>query len=216
MTQLTDLGFVKDEIAETIVSTYNARGQPNAAPIGATMLNEQQLSLKVFHSSDTYKNLQTSRAAVINITSNIDLFYRAALKETNPNGNLPQNWFQKSQTVNAPKLCAANAVIETLVGQIQPIAADRSQVICHRELITAASEPPKAYSRAFGATMESIVHVTRVKAFISNKSEQHKITELLALIRNCSDVVNRTAPNSRYSEIMADLAERINSWRAQS
>ena len=34
MAKLTDLGFSKGMIFETIVSTYNPDGTPNAAPMG--------------------------------------------------------------------------------------------------------------------------------------------------------------------------------------
>ena len=38
----------------------------------------------------------------------------------------------------------------------------------------------------------------------------------MELVEVCSDVVERTAPESRYSEIMADLTQRIHLWRKES
>lgn len=215
MTKLTDLGFTKGEIVETIVTTYNTNGQPNAAPMGAAMMNQQQLVMKFFNSSLTFKNLQINRCAVVNVTSNIDLFYKTAFKETNPKGTLPQEWFEKAQTVNAPQLRMADATIEISTNDIQPIDADESRAVCNVKHIKATESPPKAYRRALAATIEAIVHATRVRIFVRNESEPEKVSKLLALISNCNDVVNRTAPNSRCSEIMADLTARINSWRAK-
>ena len=37
MTNLDDLGFLKGSIGETIVSTYDVDGQPNAAPMGVVI-----------------------------------------------------------------------------------------------------------------------------------------------------------------------------------
>jgi hypothetical protein len=216
MANLKDLGFSENIIVETIVSAYNKDGQPNAAPMGTTMQNEQSVTLRLFNSSLTFKNLQTNGCAVINLTSNIDFFYKTAFKETNPHGTLPLEWFEKAQTVNAPKLRMADATIEFSVNDIQPIDADKSQVVCKVEQIKAAASSPKAYSRAFGASLEAIVHATRIKVFINNKDEQEKVKKLLALVCNCNDVVNRTAPNSSYSEIMTDLTQRINVWRRQT
>jgi hypothetical protein len=63
------------------------------------------------------------------------------------------------------------------------------------------------------ATLEAIIHATRVKAFLNDEGKQKKVSKLLELIGNCNDVVNRVAPNSAYSIVMADLMERIDSWR---
>jgi hypothetical protein len=37
----------------------------------------------------------------------------------------------------------------------------------------------------------------------------------LGLIENCRKVVNRVAPKSTYSAVMADLTNRINHWRTK-
>ncbi len=66
------------------------------------------------------------------------------------------------------------------------------------------------------ATLEAIIHATRVKAFLNDEGEQKQVSKLLKLIDNCNDVVNRVAPNSSYSIVMADLMKRIDSWRSKT
>ena len=216
MTTLTDLGFSKSAIVETIVSTYNADGQPNAAPMGAVMDSPQRLALKIYTSSLTYKNLQAKRCAVVNVTSDAEVFYRTAFKEANPNGKLPLEWFEKAETVDAPRLHAADAHIEVAVADAVPLDAERGEVFCDVKLIKALNVFPQAYCRALHATIEAIIHATRVKVFIghADRQKREQALKLLETIRQCHDVVNRVAPNSRYSEIMADLNRRIDSWRA--
>jgi len=97
---------------------------------------------------------------------------------------------------------------------MSPISPEKTQATCYVKLIEAANAPPKAYSRALSATIEAIVHATRVKVFAKDKQKQEQISELISMINKCTDVVNRTAPNSRYSGIMEDLAKRIDLWRA--
>ena len=196
MVNLTDLGFSKNTIAETILSTYNKNSEPNAAPMGATQEKEKQLMLKVFNSSSTLQNLKQNKAAVVNLTSDVTLFYRTTFKETNPQGTLPPEWFQKAQTVNAPRLLRADATIEITIKD-------------------AKTAFPKAYCRAFGATLDAIIHATRVKAFAKDPNEQLKVAKLLERIADCDDVVGRTAPNSQYAEIMRDLNQKIQTWRAR-
>ncbi|MCW4017470.1 MAG: DUF447 family protein [Candidatus Bathyarchaeota archaeon] len=212
MVNLTDLGFSKNEIAETIVSTYNLDGKPNAAPMGTTMENEEQLIIKIFNSSSTYRNLLRTRCAVINLTWDIDVFYRAAFKEANPKATLPSEWFSKAQTVNAPKLNTADATIEVSVQNLVPIGVQRTKAVCNVKQIAAPIAYPKVYCRAFSAAVEAIVHATRIKAWTHNPEKQESVLKLLELIDNCKDVIERTAPDSRYSTIMKDLTAKIQSW----
>ncbi len=215
MAKLTDLGFFKDAIVETIVSTYNKDGEANAAPMGTIMWNDQTVLIRLFTASLTHKNLRSSRCAVINVTSDIDLFYKTTFKEANPQGKMPEEWFEKAETVNAPKLRTADATIEITLTKMAPINAEKTEATCKVKLIKATKVLPKAYCRAFSATMEAIIHATRVKALINIDQEKENVNKLQELIGHCSDIVNRTAPNSRYTEIMADLAEKISSWRIQ-
>jgi hypothetical protein len=213
MATLTDLGFFKEVIVETVVSTYNTNGQPNAAPMGAIMAEEGQIFIKLFNSSQTYQNLLLKKCAVVNITSDAELFYRAAFKEVNPEGSISAESFEKAQTINAPKLCGVDATIEVSIAAMSPISPERTQATCYVKLIEARNIPPKAYSRALHATIEAIVHATRIKVFANNNQKQKEVAELLLLVKNCRDVVNRTAPNSMYSRIMEDMAKRIDLWR---
>lgn len=216
MTTLTDLGFSKSAIVETVVSTYNADGQPNAAPMGAVMDSPQRLAFRIYTSSLTYKNLQSKRCAVVNVTSDAEVFYRTAFKEANPNGKLPLDWFEGAETVDAPKLRAADAHIEVAVANAMPLDSERAEVFCDVTLIHAATVLPKAYCRALSATIEAIIHATRVKVFIghADRQKQEQALKLLETIKKCHDIVNRVAPRSRYSEIMADLTQHVDSWRA--
>ena len=218
MTNIADLGFSEGVIMETIVSTYNADGQANAAPMGAIMTMPQRVAFRIYTSSLTYKNLQSRKCGVVNVTSDPELFYRTAFKEANPDGMVPQEWFEKADTVDAPKIPAAEANIEVAVADITSLDAERVEVLCDVKLVRAASVLPKAYCRALFATVEAVVHATRVEAFIAHGDvgKREQALKLLETIRQCHDVVNRVAPNSRYSEIMADLTQRIDSWRAKS
>jgi len=217
MTSITDLGFAEGVIVETVVSTYNADGQANAAPMGAVITSAQRIAIRIFTSSLTYRNLHSKRCAVVNVTSDAEVFYRTAFKEVNSEGVVPQEWFGKAETVGAPRLLAADAFIEVAVAEMRPFDAERAEVVCEVKLVKASGVLPKAYCRAQSAAIEAIIHATRVKAFIGHADgwKREQALKLLETIRECNDVVNRVAPSSRYSEIMADLNQRIDSWRAK-
>lgn len=212
MEKLADLGFSKSIITETIVSTYNFEGQPNAAPMGVTMKNAQHIAIRLYTSALTYKNLQLKRCAVINVTANPELYYRTAFKEANPKGRIPQEWFEKAETVDAPKLRMADAHIEVSVVDISAFNAERATATCQVKLIQAPKALPKVYCRASSAIIEAVIHATRVQVLLNDRNEQKHVRRLLEMIKNCNDIVNHVAPNSHYSEIMTDLTKRIDSW----
>jgi hypothetical protein len=218
MTTLTELGFSKGVIAETVVSTYSADGQPNAAPMGVMMENPKRLVLRIYTSALTYSNLEAKRCAVVNVTSDPEVFYRTAFKEANSKGKLPLEWFGKADAVDAPSLRAADAHIEVTVEDMVPLDSERVEVFCDVRLVQALTALPKVYSRAVFATIEAVIHATRVKAFFAHADGQKReqALKLLVAIREYRDVVNRVAPNSRCSEIMADLTRRADQWRVQS
>ena len=214
MAKLPDLGYAKDLIMETIVSTFNKNGQPNAAPMGTVMKGNEQIAIKFYDTSSTLKNLISNKCAVVNITSNIDLFYKTAFKEINPQGTLPREWFESAKTINAPKLRLAEATIEVAVATIKQIDSEKTETTCNVKFIEAAETLPQAYCRAFPATIEAIIHATRVKVFLAgNEKRKAQAMKLLETIASCNDVVNHTAPNSHYAEIMTDLTKLIDSWR---
>jgi hypothetical protein len=217
MTNLCNLGFLKDKIGETIVSTYSVDGQPNAAPMGIIMKSNEQVTIRPFMSSLTYKNLQTKRCAVVNVTSNPELFYLTAFKEANPDGKLPLDLFEKAETVDAPRLRAADATVEVSVDETGSFSPERAEFLCNVQIVKASKKLPKVYCRAQFATIEAVIHATRIKSFLrGDKQEQERAFRLLELVEICQDIVERTAPNSRYSEIMADLTQRIHLWRKES
>jgi hypothetical protein len=217
MTKLTDLGFSKDTVVETILSTYNPDGQPNAAPMGILMKNEQCVTIKLYKSSSTYQNLVSRRCGVINITSDPELFFLSAFKEANPNAKIPPEWFEKAEILDAPKLHMADATVEISVAKITPINAEKTEAVCDVKLVKATKALPKVYCRALFATIEAIIHATRIKVFLSgNNRQREQASILMENIAYCKETVNRVAPNSNYAEILTELTKMITTWRIES
>jgi hypothetical protein len=213
MAKLSDLGFFKGIIGEAIVSTYNKDKTPNAAPMGILMEDEKHLTIDFFNSTATCSNIMANRCAVINLTSDIEFFYKTAFKEANPDGKLPKDWFEKSQIVNAPKMRLADATIDISVDNLLPIDSQKTKATFKIELINATPKCPQVHSRAMSLTIEAIIHATRVKALANDHTESKTIKHLLEIIDDCNKVVNRVASNSPYSLVMADLIKSIHMWR---
>jgi len=212
MANLTDLGFKKNVISETIVSTYNPDGSANAAPMGIKLEDNQHLCLNIFNTASTCRNLKNKKCAAINLTSDIEVFYKSTFKEANPDGKVPSDWFVKSDVVDAPKLRLADAAVEISVDSILD-SGERTMFSCTIERIVASKQFPQVYCRAMPLTVEAITHATRVKAFLKTPEKQKEANKLIESIQNHAYVVERVAPNSQYTAVMADLLKRIDSWR---
>ena len=213
---LVSLGFQKGVVAEAILSTFNAAGEANAAPMGISLQDEQHLTVDLFNSSQTYRNVKTNRCAVVNLTRDIEVFYRSTFKEANPNGKLPSEWFEKAKLVNAPKLSFADASIEVSVEHLELMSTKmtmKTRALFKEELTQATCMYPQAHSRAMCLTMEAIIAATRVKVYLKDRKQEMRLAKLFEVISDCQQVVNRVAPNSVYSQVIEDLTKRVENWR---
>jgi uncharacterized protein len=215
MTKLSSLGFSRRVNCEAIVSTINPDGSPNAAPMGMEMKDEQHLTLNIFNTSTTCRNLKAKKCAVINLTNSIDVYYRSTFKEANPNGRIPLSWFIKSEVVEAQRLRLADASVEVSVTKVTD-GEERTLFSCKVEWVTAKEQLPKVYCRALPLTVEAITHATRVKAFISVPEKQKQVNQLIETIQNHAKIVERVAPNSEFTGVFDDLLKRIELWRNRS
>jgi hypothetical protein len=209
MVKLADLGFRKGVVSETIVSTYDKDGLPNAAPMGAALQDEQHLEINLYNSSTTLANIKTTRYAIVNLTDKIDVYYKTAFKEANPDGKLPKEWFAKAPLINAPKLLFADAIVEVSLVDLTMQGVEKMRAVFGVESVQAKKGFPQVYYRAFGLTLEAIVHATRVKILAGDPKEREHVENLLRKIRDCNGLIGRIAPSSSYSMVMADMIKRM-------
>lgn len=215
MINLTELGFQQGMIGETVVTTFDTNRNPNAAPMGVVIEANEQLCIRPYLTSATFKNIRTNRCAVVNLTSNPKIFYETAFKEKKVNKNAVL--FEEAETIDAPRLKFADAIIEVVVVKQNFFNSERAEILCNVKYVKALNILPTVYCRAQFATIEAIIHSTRIEAFINGNDQQKKEAyHLLELINIFGNIVNRTAPNSIYSEIMSDLIKRIDLWRNKS
>ena len=114
MAKLTDLGFSKGIIFETIVSTYNLQWNTQRCTYGrhhGRRTNPQPKHLQFITNQPQPQNKQMRRHQFNN---DIEVFYRSTFKEANPMESCRLNGLKK-QSVNAPKLRWADATIDVSV-----------------------------------------------------------------------------------------------------
>ena len=208
---LEKIGFLKNTIVESIVSTFDNSRKPHAAPMGAHRYDERHILLKPFKTSQTYSNLSKWKSGVVNITSDPIMFYLSTFKNANPLGSILEEWFEKAESVDAPKLSIADAYLEFNANEINS-DYDEATFLCEiMKLDVSKQSVPHAFCRATPAIIESLIHATRVEVYLKS-GETEKAEERIRLINHYAEVIEKVAPN-KYSLIIHDIQRRIDEWR---
>jgi hypothetical protein len=203
---LKELGIERGRICEILLSTYNDDGSPTAAPMGIRTYDFRHLIIEPYATTLTYKNLCSRKCAVANVTDDPELFYDTAFKK----GKLPKEWFEKAVTVDAPRMKASYSFLELSLISIAK-RGDMATITCEVKLAEIRPSYVRPYCRATFATIESIIHATRVKEFLKDGAID-EADKLIRLIEHYHAIVKRTNPNSSCERIMDELTLKINSW----
>lgn len=209
-----DLEIIEDCIFEVIVSSYGLDNKPNAAPAGIIYKGSDKFHLFSYKGSRTLNNLTNLKCGVVNITFDARLFYRTAFKEANPNGKLPTSLFEKSKKINAPIIASTNFNLEFLVERIEE-GDDKTLFNCRIISFKKNVSKTVPYTRGLFATIESIIHATRIRVFLI-EGKNKEAGELIELVRYYRELIKRVSPNSDYLEIVEELLNKFDLWRKNS
>ena len=182
-------------IIESIVTTVAPDGTVNCAPMGVEWdgTDDTPIVLKPFLETATYRNVTTTRTAVVNITDDIRIFARAAIS----NPEYPTVPAIKVRGAILADCCAWRELEVTAIDSTPPRSRVDTVTIhrgTRREFI--------GFNRARGAVLEMAIHATRVhllpREFIENELSRLQV------------IVDKTA-GPRELEAMALLADFIRS-----
>jgi hypothetical protein len=213
---LSDLGFAPGEVVEVILTTLAKDGLPNAAPMGLWVNRDWSLTLRPFRATLTARNLAAFPEAVINITNDPCIFFRAAFKEEVAVEDVFK--FTPAKTVKPPRLVGMLGYIEVSLTprkrKQDTWRADRESGIlefeCSVRQVDAPIRSPTVHSRARCAAIEAVVHATRIRALHTFDTVTSK--ELLARIRECHTLVQRVAPESPYAKVVEETLQLVQRW----
>jgi hypothetical protein len=213
-----DLGF----IYEVVVSTCDATWKPNAAPMGIQFVadeksyGDKRILLRPFKSTTTYKNLSSHGEAVINVTSDPEIFYKTLVKQEGAKADALKNIFQLAKSVKPPRIRGSDAYIEVSVqssGQATTNKGERAEILCEIKFVQIDKPSAKLYCRAPHALIETMIHATRVRELISEGSID-EASQLLELMDRYRNLIHRVAPCSHY-ETMANAIIKAYSSTSQ-
>ena len=183
-------------IVETIVTSLDANGAVNCAPMGVEW-GDDSIILKPFLETATYRNLMATRAAVINLTDDVLLFAQAAISD-------PVYATVPAQAVRGVVLadCCSWREVEVRAVDSSPPRSRIETAVVHRgtrrEFI--------GFNRARHAVLEAAIYATRLhlppRTFIDSELARLQV------------IVDKTA-GPRELEAMALLTDYVRSVPAQ-
>ena len=111
--------------------------------MGATLQNTEQVTLKVYNSASTLKNLKITKSATLNLTSNIEIYlHKTALKDE----ALPADLFEKSSCCYGAEAKMADASIALEIPDFTAVDSLRTKVVCDVKEIDALRVYPQLMS----------------------------------------------------------------------
>jgi len=187
---------VRRVIIETIVTTMDAEGAVNCAPMGVEWdpdLQPDAIVLKPFLETATYRNVLATRAAVVNLVDDVRVFAKAAISN-------PAYETVPAETVRGVVLagaCSWRELEVTSIDSTPPRSRIETRTVrqgVRREFI--------GFNRARHAVLEAAIYATRV----------HMLSRdfLLAEVDRLQVIVDKTA-GPREFEAMDLLAQYIRS-----
>jgi hypothetical protein len=187
---------VRAVIVETIVTSLDAAGAVNCAPMGVEW-GDDAIVLKPFLETATYRNLVATRTAVVNLTDDILLFAQAAI--SNPVfATVPADVVRG---VVLADCCSWREVEVRAVDSSPPRSRIETTVVhrgTRREFI--------GFNRARHAVLEAAIYATRLhllpRTFIDSELERLQV------------IVDKTA-GPREAEAMGLLMDYVKSVPAQ-
>ena len=203
------LPLEKGIIYETIVSTFNDKGKPNAAPMGVSINSAGDLILRTFYQTDTYQNLHQSKICIINLTCNPELYVICALFQD----ELPEDTFEIIPEINAPVLKECNSRYIAAEVKNEMIELERAIFECKivQLKIVEGFNPP--YTRAFSSLIEILIHATRVIHFSKTEGPASpKVARLRELIKHNANIIERVSyDNQTYNQLVDKVLDKISS-----
>lgn len=76
---LSNIGMEKGQQYETIITTTDKNGNPNAAPFGLRVLDKDKIQLRIFEGGNSIKNIKDNGMFVVNVTENPMMFTLATI-----------------------------------------------------------------------------------------------------------------------------------------
>jgi hypothetical protein len=181
-------------IIETILTTLDAEGQINCAPMGVEW-GEEIILIKPYQDTATYRNLVAVGAAVVNLTDNVLLFAEAAI--SNP------------VFATRPALAVHGVVLQDVCSwrEVKVEQIDASQprtIVTTRVVHRGVAREFLGFNRARHAVLEAAILATRTR-FLAREHILAEFERLQVIVDKTAGPQEHEAMNLLTHYVQAEL-----------
>ena len=202
MLGLYSLGMEKGLLYETIVTTKNPDGTPNAAPIGVICKEDNEIVFYLHKGSKTFDNVQREKSFHVNVISDPMVFVESTI------GNLESAEFQANNggfcIKSAEAFFRAEVTHEKLVQRKDHLGISITNVIRAGVMeVVKNQEHVQPLNRAIYGIIEALVYLSRIDMVSEDekKAYLHQIIEI-------SRVVNKVGSED-HKKAMKKILESL-------
>ncbi|KAF5088920.1 hypothetical protein DSECCO2_31470 [anaerobic digester metagenome] len=194
MLNLESVGMERGLLYETVVTTRNEDGTPNAAPMGVICKNENEVVLYLHQGSQTVMNVKREEKFLVNITKDPMVFVESTL------GNPSQESFEHFDNGYYIKGTDAFLVVEVLrmrdVEREDQFGVSTTTVINAKvQEIVKKKDHVEPLNRAIYGVIEALVYLTRMEMVSGDmeKLYRHRMREISRIVNKVGGLEHKRA-----------------------
>ena len=205
MLDLRSVGMERGMLYETVITTINEDGAPNAAPIGVTCKDENEIVLYLHQGSHTVRNIKAEGRFVVNILKDPIVFVESTL------GNLSEDYFEQYgddfYIKDADAFFTANVTYMRDVEREDQFGVSTTTVLRAEVVeIVKKTEHVEPLNRAIYGVIEALVYLTRMDMVSGDmeKLYRHRMNEI-------SRIVNKVG-GKEHKKAMKKISEAFRKY----
>ncbi|MEM0358448.1 MAG: DUF447 family protein [Candidatus Hadarchaeales archaeon] len=196
---------LREAPGEVILSTLNPDSSPHAATVGVRLKGEE-VEMLLFHPSTSLSNLKREGEGVLNVTDDVNLLVRLALRELlSP----PKLEFLPSPPGKVPRLKGMRGYANLRVKRIEEEEVEdelgpsrTSRVTCLVERVEVLSQYVKPFLRSEFLLLEAAVIASRI---LVAKERGLKVRRMMEELRRMVEECLRLSPSSQEAKTAEEL-----------
>jgi hypothetical protein len=202
--KMDQLGFNYGNTIETILTTWNFDGTVNAAPMGVIRTLKDQIVIRPYRSSNTFKNILKNNEACVNTTQDSELFLKTAFKDE----GLGLFSIKKSDLL----IEGSDASIKLKIISVESENTNRPEFTGKIQQIITKKRIPISFNRGRNNAIEAIIHASHIRYKINERGEDVK-TDIINFNNNIQIIKKVSASNSTEMKVANKLESLIEKWR---
>jgi hypothetical protein len=201
---MDQMGFDYGSTIETILTTWNCDGTVNAAPMGVIRNLKDQIIIRPYRSSNTYRNMLKNKEVCINTTRDSEIFMKTAFKDEGL-GSYP---IRNGDLI----LEGSDASIKLKITSVESENANRPEFTSEIQRIITKKRIPISFNRGKNNAIEAIIQASHIRYKIQERGEDVK-TDLINFNSNIQIIRKVSASDSTEMKVANKLESLVEKWR---